>query len=169
MVLPKAKLTRSDFCVQWSTLLPEHSTVFPISPKSPSLPCPSVPSPISWCQWQWGDAWGNMWVDWIINSYMLMGPGFWKVTIAFPSVRSLSWGCPLQAAVSYHRNSGNLISLGFLLLHQIELKSIQQFQSCLVGERGRWWERQQKSSASFWPEKTELKNLNRKILKLGAC
>lgn len=154
MVLPKAKLTKSDFCVQWSTLLPGHSPNFPISPKSPSSRCPSVPSPISLGKWQWGNVWGSMWTGRHVSFYMLMDPGFWKVTIAFSSVRSLSWGSPLQTAVSYHRNCGNTISLGFLLLHQIELKSIQQFQSCLVGERGRWWDRQHKSSASFWPKKT---------------
>lgn len=78
---------------------------------------------------------GSVWASWHL---MLMAPGFWKVTIAFSSLRSGSWGSPLQTAVSYHhRNCGNTISLAFLLLHQIELKSIQQFHSCLVGERER--------------------------------
>lgn len=100
MVLPKAKLTRSDFCVQWSALLPEHSTVFPISPKSPSSQCSSIPSPISWGKWQWDGMWGNMSAGWNTSSYMLMGPGSWKVTIAFPSVRSLSWGSPNSCQLS---------------------------------------------------------------------
>lgn len=153
MVLPRAKLTRSDFYVQWSTLLPEHSQNFPVSPKSPSSWWPSVLSPTSWGKWQWGDVWGSMWAGRHVSSYVLMDPGFWKITIAFSSVRSLSWGSPLQTAVSYHRNCGNIISFGLLLLHQIEFKSVQQFPSCLVWEKGRWWDRQHKSSASFRPKK----------------
>lgn len=92
----------------------------------------------------------------------LLVPGFWKVTIAFSLVRSLSWGCSLQAAVSYHRKFGNT-SLGFLLCNQIDLKSIQQFQSWLLGERGKRWD---KSHLPYFDLKNLLKNLNRKTLKL---
>lgn len=129
MVLPKEKLTRSDFCLLRSTLLPEYSPTFPVCPEPQPLLCtgpPLFPFLFVWATCS-GAAHGQ------VGEPVLLDPSLGEVTTAFSAVRPLSRGCPLQTAASYHRNCGNVISLGFLLLHQIELKSIQGFPSCSVG------------------------------------
>lgn len=128
---------------------------------------PTVPIPICLGNLQWGSTWAGRQV----SAYVLVDPGFWEVTTAFSAVRPLFRGCPLQTAVSYHRNCGNVISLGFLLLHQIELKLIQGFPSCSAGGRGGGSGAGSTSHRSHFDRKRKthpkLEKLNREVLKLG--
>lgn len=149
-----------------STLLPEHSPDFLISPKSSC--CPSVLSPACLGRWRRAMCGARCGLPRGCQFLPAAVPGFWKVKIAFSLVKSLSWDCSLQTAVSCHRNCGN-ISLGFLLLYQIDLKSIQQFQSCFVRERGKRWDKQHESSALFWPEKPVKESQQKNLKTWSSC
>lgn len=151
MVLPKAKLMRSDFCVLWSTLLPEHSPDFSISPKPPSWWCPGVPSPVSLGKWQWGDAWGSM--------------GAGRCLYADRSCLLKSYNCLfLSKVIIFRLSSPNSCQLwqklwkynivGIYASSPDWIETNPTVSKLRVGEeRGRWRDGQHKSSASFWPKK----------------
>lgn len=71
---------------------------------------------------QWGSAWGSTCAGW--HTSLLVDPVFGKGMITFSAEGLLFQGCPLQTAISYHRNCRNTASLGFLLFYHMKLKSL---------------------------------------------